>query len=34
VPHLPDLHPDLELPTCVMTLVGGEVVFEHEGVLT
>jgi predicted amidohydrolase YtcJ len=34
VPHLPDLHPDLELPTCVMTLAGGEVVFEHEGVLT
>ena len=34
VPHLPDLHPDLELPACVMTLVGGEVVFEHEGVQT
>jgi predicted amidohydrolase YtcJ len=34
VPHLPDLHPDLDLPTCVMTLAGGEVVFEHEGVLT
>ena len=34
VPHLPDLHPDLDLPTCLMTLAGGEVVFEHEGVLT
>jgi len=34
VPHLPDLHPDVELPTCVMTLVAGEVAFEHEGVLT
>jgi predicted amidohydrolase YtcJ len=34
VPHLPDLHPDVDLPTCVMTLVAGEVAFEHEGVLT
>jgi predicted amidohydrolase YtcJ len=34
VPQLPDLHPDLELPTCVMTLVRGEVAFEEPGVLT
>ncbi len=33
VPQLPDLHPHLELPTCVMTLVRGEVVFEESGVL-
>ncbi len=34
VPHLPDLHPDLELPTCVLTLVAGEVAFEESGALT
>lgn len=34
VPHLPDLHPDLDLPTCVMTLVAGEVAFEEPGALT
>jgi predicted amidohydrolase YtcJ len=34
VPHLPDLHPDLDLPTCVMTLVNGEVAHEREGALT
>ena len=34
VPHLPDLHPDLPLPTCVLTLVGGEVAFEEPGALT
>ncbi len=33
VPHLPDLHPDLDLPRCVLTLVGGEVAFEEPGVL-
>jgi predicted amidohydrolase YtcJ len=33
VPHLPDLHPDLDLPTCVMTLVAGEVAFEEPGAL-
>jgi hypothetical protein len=33
VPHLPDLHPDVDLPTCVMTLVDGQPAFEHEGVL-
>jgi hypothetical protein len=34
VPHLPDLHPDLPLPTCVLTLVAGEVAFEEPGALT
>ena len=34
VPQLPDLHPDLDLPTCVMTLVDGHVAFEETGVLT
>ncbi len=34
VPRLPDLHPDLDLPTCVMTLVHGEVAFEEPGALT
>ncbi len=34
VPHLPDLHPDLDLPRCVLTLVGGEVAFEEPGALT
>ena len=33
VPHLPDLHPDVDLPTCVLTLVGGEVAFEETGAL-
>ncbi len=33
VPHLPDLHPDLDLPTCVMTLVHGEVAHEEPGAL-
>jgi predicted amidohydrolase YtcJ len=31
VPHLPDLHPDNALPTCVLTMVGGEVAFEETG---
>jgi predicted amidohydrolase YtcJ len=34
VPHLPDLHPDLDLPRCVLTLVAGEVAFEEPGALT
>ena len=34
VPHLPDLHPDQDLPTCVMTLVHGQVAYEREGALT
>jgi predicted amidohydrolase YtcJ len=34
VPHLPDLHPDLPLPTCVLTVVAGEVAFEEQGALT
>jgi predicted amidohydrolase YtcJ len=34
VPHLPDLHPDLDLPTCVLTLVRGEVAFEEPGALS
>ncbi|MGN6128824.1 MAG: amidohydrolase [Nocardioidaceae bacterium] len=34
VPHLPDLHPDLDLPRCVLTLVHGRVAFEEPGVLT
>lgn len=33
VPQLPNLHPDLDLPTCVMTLVDGQVAFEEPGVL-
>jgi hypothetical protein len=33
VPHLPDLHPDLDLPTCVMTVVHGRVAFEEPGAL-
>jgi predicted amidohydrolase YtcJ len=33
VPHLPDLHPDLPLPSCVLTLVDGEVAFEEPGAL-
>jgi predicted amidohydrolase YtcJ len=34
VPHLPDLHPDLDLPQCVMTLVAGRVAFEEPGAAT
>ena len=34
VPHLPDLHPDLDLPTAVMTVVHGRVAFEEPGALT
>jgi predicted amidohydrolase YtcJ len=34
VPQLPDLHPDVDLPTCVLTLVAGEVAFEETGALT
>jgi predicted amidohydrolase YtcJ len=34
VPLLPDLHPDLDLPTCVLTLVRGRVAFEEPGALT
>ena len=33
VPHLPDLHPDVDLPTCVLTLVGGATAYEREGAL-
>jgi predicted amidohydrolase YtcJ len=33
VPHLPDLHPDLELPHCVLTMVAGEVAHEEPGAL-
>ncbi len=33
VPQLPDLRPEVELPTCVMTLVAGEIAFEREGAL-
>jgi hypothetical protein len=33
-PQLPDLHPDLDLPTCVLTLVGGKIAFEEPGVWT
>ncbi|MGA9748518.1 MAG: amidohydrolase family protein [Nocardioides sp.] len=33
VPQLPDLHPDVDLPTCVLTLVNGAVVHEREGAL-
>ena len=34
VPQLPDLHPDLDLPTCVLTLEHGEVAFEESGALS
>ncbi len=34
VPQLPDLHPDLDLPRCVLTLVAGEVAYEEPGALT
>jgi predicted amidohydrolase YtcJ len=33
VPHLPDLHPDLDLPGCVMTVVAGKVAYEEPGAL-
>ncbi len=33
VPQLPDLHPDVDLPTCVLTLVAGETAFEEPGAL-
>jgi predicted amidohydrolase YtcJ len=33
VPQLPDLHPDVELPSCVLTLVHGDIAFEEEGAL-
>jgi predicted amidohydrolase YtcJ len=33
VPHLPDLHPDLDLPRCVMTVVSGQVAYEEPGAL-
>jgi hypothetical protein len=33
VPYLPDLHPEAELPTCVMTVVRGRVAYEREGAL-
>jgi predicted amidohydrolase YtcJ len=34
VPGLPDLQPDSDLPTCLMTVVRGRVAFEAEGALT
>jgi predicted amidohydrolase YtcJ len=34
VPQLPDLAPGVPLPTCVMTLVHGEIAFEEPGALT
>lgn len=33
VPQLPDLRPDIDLPTCVLTMVHGEVAFEETGAL-
>lgn len=33
VPQLPDLHPELDLPTCVLTLVQGRTAFEETGAL-
>ena len=33
VPQLPDLQPDAPLPTCVLTLVAGQVAFEEPGAL-
>ena len=33
VPQLPDLAPDVELPTCVLTLVAGETAYEETGAL-
>ncbi len=34
VPQLPDLHPDLDLPRCVITLVAGRVAYDEEGALS
>ena len=34
VPQLPDLDPDADLPTCVLTLVAGETAYERPGALT
>ena len=34
VPQLPDLHPDVELPRCVLTLVHGDIAFKETGALT
>ena len=34
VPHLPDLSPDVDLPTCVLTLVSGGAAYEEVGALT
>lgn len=34
VPQLPDLHPDVELPHCVLTLVRGEIAFDETGAVT
>jgi predicted amidohydrolase YtcJ len=31
VPQLPDLSPDVDLPTCVLTLVAGETAYERPG---
>jgi predicted amidohydrolase YtcJ len=33
VPQLPDLHPDLDLPTCLMTVVAGRIAHEEPGAL-
>ena len=33
VPQLPDLHPDVDLPTCVLTLVAAEIAYEETGAL-
>ena len=33
VPHLPDLRPDHDLPSCVMTVVAGNIAYEEPGVL-
>ena len=33
VPHLPDLHPDTDLPSCVMTVVAGNLAYEEPGAL-
>jgi hypothetical protein len=33
VPQLPDLHPDRDLPSCVLTVVRGDIAFEREGAL-
>jgi predicted amidohydrolase YtcJ len=33
VPQLPDLGPDTALPSCVLTLVAGQIAFEETGAL-